>query len=288
MLEIKTWRDPYDAGFSPTIPTSVRFDEGLTVVIGCNGSGKTTLLKNIEDECNKNHIPVYRYDNLYKGGTHALSSAFAIGNYSLIGGLMSASEGEMNAINFNNVMSKIDHFLKEGYMKEEKYLHQQSVDDQDISNKRCILFDAIDSGLSLDFDYDLKHALQKFIEGTKNLPIELYVIITTNSYELARHEKCFDVNRGKYVKIDNYEDYRECIIRSRNHKEQRIIHQKEWFAKKREREIADAKKSIESYQKKIQSIKDNAEKRNMSISIFDQNKIYDYEREISKLQDKIE
>ena len=52
MLTIKTWRDPYDSGFSPTKPTSIQIETGLSVLVGCNGAGKTTLLQNIKEEIN--------------------------------------------------------------------------------------------------------------------------------------------------------------------------------------------------------------------------------------------
>ena len=36
---IKTWRDPYDVGFSLCRKKEVEFLPGLTVLVGCNGSG---------------------------------------------------------------------------------------------------------------------------------------------------------------------------------------------------------------------------------------------------------
>lgn len=61
MLKIKTWRDPYDAGFSTTRPKEISINEGLTVLVGCNGAGKTTLLMNIKDQCRTDN-----YDKNYK------------------------------------------------------------------------------------------------------------------------------------------------------------------------------------------------------------------------------
>lgn len=47
-MKVKTWRDPYDAGFSPTRSKEIELKPGLTVLVGCNGAGKTTLLLNIK------------------------------------------------------------------------------------------------------------------------------------------------------------------------------------------------------------------------------------------------
>ena len=55
---IKTWRDPYDAGFSTCRKKQIEIQQGLTVLVGCNGSGKTTLLHNIKSELKKEDIPV--------------------------------------------------------------------------------------------------------------------------------------------------------------------------------------------------------------------------------------
>ena len=50
MHKIKTWRNPYDEGFSTCRRKEVEFKPGLTVLVGCNGSGKSTMLKNIKEE----------------------------------------------------------------------------------------------------------------------------------------------------------------------------------------------------------------------------------------------
>lgn len=65
---IKTWRDPYDEGFTPTRPKQIEIQPGLTVLVGCNGAGKTTLLRNIENQLRTENIPYNYYDNLHDGG----------------------------------------------------------------------------------------------------------------------------------------------------------------------------------------------------------------------------
>ena len=71
---IKTWRDPYDAGFTPTRPKEIEINSGLTVLVGCNGAGKTTLLLNIKEECEKQNIPVHHWNNLSDGSCDCIGS----------------------------------------------------------------------------------------------------------------------------------------------------------------------------------------------------------------------
>ena len=38
---------------------------------------------------------------------------------------------------------------------------------------------------------------------------------------MAREEQCFDVYNGKYIKFDNYEEYRNFILESKQNKNNR-------------------------------------------------------------------
>ena len=51
--KIKTWKDPYDEGFSTCRRKEIEINPGVTVLVGCNGAGKSTLLHNIRDELKK-------------------------------------------------------------------------------------------------------------------------------------------------------------------------------------------------------------------------------------------
>lgn len=73
MRKIKTWRDPYDEGFTPTRPKEIELKTGLTVLVGCNGAGKTTLLNNIKAALGKNE-PFLYFNNLTDGGTSSFNS----------------------------------------------------------------------------------------------------------------------------------------------------------------------------------------------------------------------
>lgn len=231
MLDIQTWRDPYDMGFSTTRLRQIHMEQGLTVLVGCNGIGKTTLLNNIKDEIKNKKIPFLFYDNLKSGGGNALSEAIHSGNFSFGAELMSSSEGECIKMNFGSLASKVREFLKTGVYETRmsrfaKIFAAADEDKQDTDdipcNIRVLLFDAIDSGLSVDSVAEVRDVFNLILEDSKKLGVETYIIASANEYELARSAPCFDVASGQYVDIPSYEDYRNFVIKSREKKDKRI------------------------------------------------------------------
>lgn len=278
---IKTWRDPYEAGFSPTRPTSIELNEGLTVLVGCNGAGKSTLLQNIKEVMNKQNIPCHLYNNLNEGGSSAFESAIYNGNMNLGVALFSSSEGESIKINIGQLSNLFDEFLETGFMTTRKNRLSRALRDEEEhidSNIRVLLFDAIDSGLSVDSIVEVKIMFDKLFETASKLGVVLYIVVSANEYELARGVSCFDVNLGKYITFKDYEDYRAFIIKTRKNKEKRIEKQAIWLDKKRKREEEQYKRLVEKCNAKIQKIKDNAVGRNLTFA--EKYSIEDLERQI--------
>ena len=285
MLTIKTWRDPYESGFSPTKPTQIVLEPGLTVLVGCNGAGKTTLLCNIRDEMKRQNIPCHFHNNLNEGGSNAVSEAFYFGNISLGAGLWSSSEGEAIKINFGVMSAKIKRFLEDGFFDTRKNRMAEIFREKDgeteeipVCNKRVLLFDAVDSGLSVDSVVEIKSVFDLILQDAKALGVEVYLVISANEYELARGERCFDVNDGKYLEFADYEAYRYYILKSREKKEKRIQKQELWFEKKKAREAAAKEKRRVKYEPLIAQIKEKAEKEGRDLSWSEKSKIQDYER----------
>jgi len=127
-MKIKTWRDPYNSGFSTTKPKEIELHEGLTVLVGCNGAGKSTLLHNIAEHCKKANVPYFFYDNLRSGGSHALEHA-AHSNLAEFMGLLSSSEGEAIKTNLSSQSRYFVHFIQTGIFKDKHYefLHSLGV-----------------------------------------------------------------------------------------------------------------------------------------------------------------
>ena len=91
----KTWRDPYERGFSVN-KREIEIEEGLTILVGCNGYGKSTLLNNIRGILDDEHIPYYDYNNQYDAPIDN-KDQFLFGPDSDLGVLstiMQSSEGE--------------------------------------------------------------------------------------------------------------------------------------------------------------------------------------------------
>ena len=82
------------------------------------------------------------------------------------------------------------------------------------------LFDAIDSGLSIDNVIDIKESLIPLVIETEK-DKDIYFVISANAYEFARNENCFDVINGKYIKFKDYEEYRDFILKTKKQKLER-------------------------------------------------------------------
>lgn len=229
---IKTWRDPYDRGWSLTKPKEIFIKSGLTVLVGCNGAGKTTLLNNIEEQLKREKVPCYSYNNLHEGGSNSIGSALFNENTSLAAFLMTASEGEQIQENFGTMLENVREFMQTGKIntKENRILNafQSLLDSKEnedngseLINERWLLLDAIDSGLSVDAVVSVVDVLNLILDDAKRIGRKLFIVITANEYELCRGNKCFDVNSGQYIEFKDYEDYRKFILKSRKKKDKR-------------------------------------------------------------------
>lgn len=285
---IKTWRDPYDAGFTPTKPKEIELQQGLTVLVGCNGAGKTTLLMNIKEECKINKVPCHLFDNLHDGGNSSVLGSilggykeFETDNLSFGASLWTASEGEGIKMNISRQSSLYKEFLKTGYFrtKTNKFLLslRDDKDNEITDNKRVLLFDATDSGMSIDSVCEIKGLFNLVLEDAKKDNKELYIIIAANEYELARGEQCFDVNDGKYLTFSDYEDYRNFILNSRKKKEKRIDKQIIWQEKQKVKEEKEYEKLKEKTLEKYQKLKEKRKKENRELRSWD---IDDVRREL--------
>lgn len=182
----------------------ITIKSGLTVLVGCNGAGKTTLLKQIEQSLKSKDIPVMLHNNKSDGERELKSRAALYGDFNIVAKLMMSSEGE----NIVNVMGEIarkmgDFTRRNGNSKE-----------------LWFMFDAVDSGLSVDNILEIKEKLIPIVFES-NTDKDVYFLISTNAYEFARGENCFDVINGKYIKFANYEEYRDFILKSKEQKLER-------------------------------------------------------------------
>ena len=201
----------------------IDINPGITILIGCNGSGKTTILREIRE---KSTVPVYYYDNLTIDGKN---KAFSSGNYALLNSLYCSSEGESIILNLMNSAQDVIHLIKYGERKKGRlekafddiFNSEENDSEKSIPKERILLFDAIDSGLSIDQVQDLKNYFFKSILNSYDKD-KLYIIVSANEYELCKDYPCFNVTEGKYVDISSYEDYSKEIFKTRKYKDKQI------------------------------------------------------------------
>ncbi len=290
-MEIKVWRNPYDTGVNITTPKVIDLQPGLTVLVGCNGAGKTTLIRNIEDEMRKSNVPYCIFDNTKDGGMSSISAL--IGGYNEYAGdsvetgamLWNASEGEAIKINVSRHSSLYKEFLKSGHFKNATYRIKRIFADDSLENdiedkRRIFLFDATDSGMSIDAVLDLKAMFTQILNDAKESGLECYIVIAANEYEMCRDENCFDVNAGKYKTFTDYESYRNFIIKSRAHKIKRLEKEHTNYLKKQEKDLIKYKKMEEKAKLDIEKIQDAAKTENRNLTFSEKYRIDDIKRNL--------
>lgn len=80
-------------------------------------------------------------------------------------------------------------------------------------NKKGIvlLFDGLDSGLSLDVLNKIKYGVLDFIVSVEDM-LEVYIICSSNSYELCSGYQCIDIVSGKNIVFGSYEEYERYFL----------------------------------------------------------------------------
>lgn len=196
---------PYD-DFTLYNRKNFTINPGLTVLIGCNGAGKTTMLNHIKYELEKSEIPVFQYDNVHDGGSNSISRAGFYDQMDTLASLLCSSEGEKISQNIGQAAGQIGGFVRKNSNKGEVW----------------ILFDAIDSGYSIDNIIETKHDLfDTIIEDCGKRNIDVYIVVSANSYEMACGEQCLDIWSGKYITFENYDEYKQYILKTRERKDRR-------------------------------------------------------------------
>ena len=180
---------------------SITFDPGITVLVGCNGSGKTTVLDYVKRTLKKENVPFLEFNNLSDGGQQVASRSLFYGRTSMAAAAMVSSEGERINLALGEFIANLGGFVRKNRNSDELWL----------------LFDAMDSGLSIDNIEEMKGFFKEVLfpdtEGQ-----DLYVIMPGNQYSLAEGENYIDVRTGKTVRFSSYEDYKKFILKSRDYK----------------------------------------------------------------------
>lgn len=179
---------------------TVELNPGVTVLVGRNGSGKTTLLRQLKQILDKDKIPYLSYDNVFDGGSKAVNDVLEGISFfkdtknkaAVFATKCLSSEGQNIIINLSEFARTVGNFMKDNKDKEKVF----------------ILFDAIDSGLSIDNIIEVKNFLKIIADDAPNA----YIIVTANSYEMCYQSLCYDVKNSRYIGFFDYEDYKDFIL----------------------------------------------------------------------------
>ena len=213
---IKTWRDPYDEGFSTCRRKEVTLNPGVTALVGYNGAGKSTMLHNIEARLKTEKITVFSYNNESESKI-SIGDSLLNNDVTLAATQMCSSEGENISINFGKIASKLMNFIKKGDDGDKlaKIFEEESKIN---TNERWILLDAMDSGYSINNVMEMKNFFNFVLEDAKKQGKTLYIVISSNEYELVDGMNYLDVMEGKHV---TFENYKKIILHTRKKKNKR-------------------------------------------------------------------
>lgn len=207
----KVPKAPYDEGDNIYNKGTFTFNSGVTVLVGCNGSGKSTLLRHLEHKLQDDKdVLCVSYNNLAQGGSNSVKDFLWNNQTRFAASVMTGSEGEGIITNIGVVANKIGTLVRSN---------------QSNNKPLFVLFDAIDSGLSVDNVVDIKEYLFKTILEDNANKRDVYIICSANGYEMCNGENCFDVQNVRYVNFKTYNAYKKFILKSAEIKAKRFKEQ---------------------------------------------------------------
>jgi ABC-type glutathione transport system ATPase component len=191
MLNIKIKTNPYDRKIYKK--ASCIIEPGISVLVGRNGVGKTTFLRMVKEQCEKNKIKTFCYDNFREGGDRATQRYGYDENISALASTLFISEGEQIFYNLGEKIGGIGKFVKAN-------ANEKTI---------VILLDALDSGLDCEGIEQIKRVFSFIVNDFSG---ELYILMPANNYGLVEGSKCFDVQNCEYVDLKDYTGFKEFIL----------------------------------------------------------------------------
>ena len=197
-------------------------------LVGCNGIGKSTVLYQMIHD-NDNSLEKTAYD--LKDDYNAFSNLFNSKKkneydefYILIN-----KNTELCIKDDDNVLHNLfDNFMSTGEQNVHNILPNlpniiESLNKlEKLENKELyVMIDDLDVGVSIDVLIELAKIIDKLELKLKKLNINYYIVITANSYELARRFKCIDVINMKEISFKDYDDYANYVSETRKYKDTR-------------------------------------------------------------------
>lgn len=229
-MKIKITRDPYEYDDYLYEKNYINLRKNsITCFIGCNGSGKTTLLNSIKKRLMKEYIVKVIQKDYY---SNIVDVAIKIITE------QEEKQPDMYLIEFNkktDIQEKSDSYIfnsieqnfsstGEGVaIRFGKYASLiGSVVHKLYDCKLIIMFDDCDAGTDISMISEIKGILDLIVKDCKERNIEYYIMLTSNSFEMARGMNCVSVHDFSKHKFTDYESYKSFVLDSRARKNKRI------------------------------------------------------------------
>lgn len=205
-------------------------------LVGCNGIGKTTVMeeigdtirrlmgaRNAKDEREYNPFAgIFRRDDEKPAGAYYVmfdkDSNFTVfdpkkggeawgfdSDMSRFFGSMS-SNGESLVRKLNGAFGAIGIFAKKAIAQKIPFF---------------LFLDDVDAGTSIDVIAEIREEVNGLSGFLRSKGAEHYIVIASNSFELIRGMDCICVRDMSNVKFDDYDSYREFVLKTRKEKEKR-------------------------------------------------------------------
>lgn len=206
-IQIKVDTKPYE-DFALYQNDTFTFYPGINSLVGCNGSGKSTLLMFIKSYLRDNDIAYLEWNDRNSGGLHLMDKYLNMdGNMEGLINMAVSSEGERIIQGLGDIFAKMGPKVRENS-----------------GDKLVVMFDAIDSGMSVDEIIEIRNIFfDTILPDAEQHNTELYIIIAANNYEWCADSRIHnvDINSGKPLEVSSYEDFKKIILQSKDIKNRR-------------------------------------------------------------------
>lgn len=240
-------KDPYLDDRTFTSKKHAVFRPGLTSLVGCNGAGKTTLINETAEFLKKRGTPFLKFDNLGEEGGENNARGLLSGG---LGGYKSHEDMEKGLM---LAFASSEGEKIRAAMAEYAGLVAKELERSAGYGEFWFLVDALDSGLSVDMIEDIKEYLFRPLMKAVPEDTDLYIVISSNSYEMSESTECFSLEKMDYIPVRGYEAFKKAVLSSRRCKEKRD----DVFAKKAE--IAGRKYTFTADKRLLEAARDNTE-----------------------------
>jgi len=207
MHEVTVTTKPFDDDLKLYSRKQFILKPGINSLVGCNGSGKSTFIDCfLYPQLRRENIACYKHNDRTSGHSHYMEKLAFMNDFDGVAQMYMSSEGEQIVFALHSVIRTIVSLCKENKGK-----------------KVFIIFDAIDSGMSVDEIIEIRGLFLDLVipDMKSKFKVDLYVVVAANNYEWCNDERIHNINitNGSELKITSYENYKECILKSGKNKD---------------------------------------------------------------------